>query len=164
MIYCWKCGKEIPDDSEFCPKCGTKIHTPAAQDKTVTKPETTSEFRETVPVTVEPPKKTEDPPGTPSEILVFVLGIVSIVLSTTGIPGLILSLITRSKVRAREQAVGTLTGKGKVGKTLATIALPVSIAFTSLIALRTILSTVSSCQAVGRLTDTILDWSDRFLK
>lgn len=23
-MFCRKCGKEIPDDSEFCPKCGTR--------------------------------------------------------------------------------------------------------------------------------------------
>jgi ribosomal protein L40E len=24
MVYCTKCGAQIPDDAYFCPKCGTK--------------------------------------------------------------------------------------------------------------------------------------------
>lgn len=23
-MFCRKCGKQIPDDSDFCPKCGTR--------------------------------------------------------------------------------------------------------------------------------------------
>ncbi|HHJ11513.1 MAG TPA: zinc ribbon domain-containing protein [Bacteroidetes bacterium] len=28
MIYCRKCGFVIPDDSVFCPKCGTPVAKP----------------------------------------------------------------------------------------------------------------------------------------
>lgn len=26
MVYCWKCGKEIPKESNFCQSCGMKVH------------------------------------------------------------------------------------------------------------------------------------------
>ena len=166
MFYCQYCGYELQDEAKFCPKCGKMAVRPesgAPAPEPMRAPEYSAapeayapapEYAEAYPVpapqvpmvTPEAPKETpprqeipaEEPVDTPSEISVFVLGIVSIVLSTSGLPGLILSLITRSKVRAREAAVGPLTGKGKVGKTLATIALPVSICFMVLWTIRII--------------------------
>lgn len=32
-MYCFKCGKEIPDDSVFCPACGTKQDGTAQEPK-----------------------------------------------------------------------------------------------------------------------------------
>ena len=27
-MYCYKCGKQIPDDSRFCPFCGAEVRMP----------------------------------------------------------------------------------------------------------------------------------------
>lgn len=131
MSYCRNCGKQISPDHHYCMACGTKV------------------------ITLPVPKKEKpaDPPGTPSEIAVFVLGIVSIVLSANGLPGLIVSLIARAKVRAREQAIEELTGKSRIGKTLATIALPVSIAFMVLIVMQTVASALNSMKLIAQMGD-----------
>ena len=28
MIYCTKCGKEMPDETKYCPSCGSAVGTP----------------------------------------------------------------------------------------------------------------------------------------
>ena len=145
MIYCVGCGMELPDIAKFCPKCGKMVMMPkSAESAPVAEPDREEQLPVQAPYPQEQQAPQGDPAGTPPEMSVFVLGIVSIVLSTSGLPGLILSLITQSKIRAREQAVGPLTGKGKVGKTLATIALPVSIVFIILITVRTVISAINT--------------------
>ena len=143
MIQCRNCGMELPDIAKFCPKCGKMVapeepltegreNPPAPQTSYPTPapylaPTPQPAYRETE---VQPYQAAPaEPEGTPSEISVFVMGIVSIALATSGLPGLILAIITQSKARAREQAIGPLTGKAKTGLTLAKIALPLSIFF-----------------------------------
>lgn len=143
MIQCRNCGMELPDIAKFCPKCGKMVapeepltegreNPPAPQTSYPTPapylaPTPQPAYRETE---AQPYQATRaEPEGTPSEISVFVMGIVSIALATSGLPGLILAIITQSKARAREQAIGPLTGKAKTGLTLAKIALPLSIFF-----------------------------------
>ncbi len=168
MIYCWKCGQKIADDSVFCEVCGEKQRIVPSSKGTNDNANTAARAaegnmppavvrQEPVPVASARPKKPVDPPGTPSEVLVFVLGIVSIVLSTTGIPGLVLSLIARPKYIARENAVGPLTGKAKVGKLLATIALFVSIAFT----VSWVVSIIGSCVAAVNAFSKVVNWIDQ---
>ena len=156
MFYCQYCGYELQDEAKFCPKCGKMAVRPESGAPAPQLPAVAPEAPEEVPPRQEIPA--EEPVGTPSEISVFVLGIVSIVLSTSGLPGLILSIITQSKVRAREAAVGALTGKGKVGKTLATIALPVSIGFMALWTVRLIASIIGVMNAFSMLSK----WTEQF--
>ena len=170
MKYCIYCGMELLDEARFCPKCGKMVVMSRGAEETNAPefaeasarqvPETVPQVPETVPPVSEAQgqKPVTEQADVPSEISVFVLGIVSIVLSVTGIPGLILSLITRSKIKAREQAVGLLTGKGKTGKTLATIALPVSIGFTVLWVVRIITSVFSAIRIISKL----IEWSEPF--
>ena len=96
----------------------------------------------------------------PSETPIFVLGIVSIVLSTQGVLGLILSLITRSKIINHEKEYGELVGKGKIGKTLATIALPVSIVFTVGWVIGSISTMITSCNTLTRVTNWLINFSE----
>lgn len=42
MVYCSNCGKEIPKDASFCPKCGTKVVT----DETIPTATPTDEMRD----------------------------------------------------------------------------------------------------------------------
>ena len=37
-MFCTKCGKQIPDDSKFCPYCGNPAETPENMQKHVDKP------------------------------------------------------------------------------------------------------------------------------
>lgn len=37
-MFCTKCGKQIPDDSKFCPYCGNPAETPENMQKRVDKP------------------------------------------------------------------------------------------------------------------------------
>ncbi len=32
MVYCWKCGAQIGEDSSFCPKCGTSFKPSSAME------------------------------------------------------------------------------------------------------------------------------------
>ena len=41
-MFCRKCGKEIPDDSLFCPKCGANLSETAVQVQTASSPAPTS--------------------------------------------------------------------------------------------------------------------------
>lgn len=43
-MFCRKCGKEFPDDSMFCPKCGTAVF----NEKEPEVPETIQEAKKTV--------------------------------------------------------------------------------------------------------------------
>lgn len=58
-MFCRKCGKEIPDDSEFCPKCGTAIGKDVIEKISLQKKETVTAAQENVLVNYaagEPPK------------------------------------------------------------------------------------------------------------
>ena len=120
-----------------------------------------------------PPAKTkpavpQDPPGTPSATLIFVLGIVAIALSfDISLAGLIVSLVTLGKVKEREEAVGELTGKAKTGKMLASIALPVSIAFLALAAISAvwavIVAMIGGAATIGQALLSVLGSLINFL-
>ena len=49
-MFCGKCGTQIPDNSQFCPSCGTATVAPAAAD--VTPAPATPTKKNTVPITV----------------------------------------------------------------------------------------------------------------
>ena len=39
-MFCYKCGKELPDDSEFCFDCGAKINVQPVKETTPSRPQT----------------------------------------------------------------------------------------------------------------------------
>lgn len=58
-MFCRKCGKEIPDDSKFCPKCGTVIEKDVTEKISLQKDETVTAVQENVSANyaaIEPPK------------------------------------------------------------------------------------------------------------
>ena len=184
MIQCRNCGMELPDIAKFCPKCGKMVapeepltegreNPPAPQTSCPTPapylaPTPQPAYRE---AEVQPYQATRqetevqpyqaapaEPESTPSEILVFVMGIVSIALATSGLPGLILAIITRSKARAREQAIGPLTGKAKTGLTLAKIALPLSIFFIVLWIVDVIVNAITTWRTFSFLRELVQEF------
>ena len=165
MAFCSKCGKELIPGSRFCVNCGAPVPEKAPEPVVLheeilpeepipvtegepvvasepvspTVPETPvapAPMEETAVPTERVPETKAEPAGTPSATSVLVLGIISLVLAfDVTIAGLILSIITLSKAKARESAVGPLSGKASTGRTLAKVALPLSIAFTALFVL-----------------------------
>ena len=65
------------------------------------------------------------PPVTPSSILTW--GILGLAFSSTGILGLIFSIIAKRKAREYASYVGELHGQAKVGNILAKVGFPISI-------------------------------------
>ena len=156
MIYCVNCGMELSEQAKFCPKCGKMVIWPASAEM----PRQSFEAPERRELEAEP---VVEPAGTPSEVSVFVLGIVSLALASTGLPGPILAIITNSKVRAREAAVGPLTGKGKVGRILAKVALPLSIFFIILWTVRAILTAINTWRMFSFLRE-LFDAYKKYVK
>ena len=143
MKFCKKCGRMLTDDAEFCTACGA----PVGEETPAEAAETPQEFHE-VEIVKEEPKPAPVPvPAAPAAPAVqaeapvsdeqnaaaknvMVFGIVAAALSELGLPGLILSLIAKRKVRDYEAQYGPATRKAKAGKICATVAFPVSIVMT----------------------------------
>ena len=105
MAICPKCGANVPDGTTYCPTCGAPLY-----------------FQE-APVQNVPANNAAaaSAAGTPC----MVLGILSLVFS--GLVGLILAIVGKSKVRSYEQQFGPATGKAKAGKILTTLGMVFSI-------------------------------------
>ena len=104
MIFCTKCGKQLDDDALFCSKCGTPVkQEPEEQPTEVLAPAA---------------PETQTPPANGDDIEILVKGILSVVLSWLGIPGVILGALTRKSVRSWISSGKRMNGKVKTGKIL----------------------------------------------
>ena len=120
MAFCTKCGAQIADGTQFCPVCGAPQGQPEAPAPQYQQPQYEQpQYQQ--------PQAAADPQQSSLAGSCLTLGIVAIILSELGLPGLILSIIAKNKVKAYESAYGPATGKAKVGKILSNIALPISI-------------------------------------
>ncbi len=134
MIYCRKCGVRLYDDSKFCHQCGT----PVREERENT---CSSAFYETVPG--DPsfqrvyPVRQAAPSGYSSEEQRMqaksnmTFAIVAAALAGIGLPGLILAIISRKRVRDYQETYGIpAAGYDRAARIITRIALPVSIGFT----------------------------------
>ena len=111
-MCCPNCGKHIPDGLAFCSECGASLK------ETAQKP-----VYEAQPAYQQPVQTVPEVNTTPA----MVLSIVALVLSELGIPGLILAIIAKKKVKACLAAGAPLAGKLKVANILSKVALILSI-------------------------------------
>ncbi|MBQ7474464.1 MAG: zinc ribbon domain-containing protein [Clostridia bacterium] len=128
-MFCKNCGKQIPDDSTFCPGCGASVTS--------------------VPTPVYDYPHTPAPATLPGEneaaksILTF--GILSLAFACTWVLsflGIVFAAIGLSKVRNYVSTYGPVHHKAKVGRILSKVGLPVSIALTVLFILYVVLIVV----------------------
>ena len=123
-MFCNKCGKNIPDDSTFCPNCGASLSaSEAAPNYDPYRPAPTYD-RFAKPV---------DPREREASKSVLTFGIIALAFSFTWIlsfVGIIFAFIARSKVKAYERDFGPATGKTRVGKIFSIVSIPLSIVLT----------------------------------
>ena len=63
-MFCAKCGNEIADDNQFCPKCGTKVEaTPAAASEPTPEPASAAQQGAPVPPAASEQQGTPVPPA-----------------------------------------------------------------------------------------------------
>ena len=127
LKVCPNCNKMIPIDAGFCPNCGAVLN---AQEET-TEVDIPS-YRQSSAV------NQEEKQGKAKVLMIF--GIIALVLSDLGIPGLIFSIIARGKAKNYKADYDEYEGMAKVGNILSKIALPFSIVFTVFWAIRLTLS------------------------
>lgn len=108
-MYCPECGRLITNGRPFCPECGASLGDPA-KDLPAQKP-----VRVIPAVNVNP---------------AFILSIIAAALCRTGLPGLILSIIAKKKVRSCTDAGAPLSGKLKAANILSKVAFILSIVMT----------------------------------
>lgn len=105
LMYCSKCGQYCDDNEKFCGACGSPL-TVTSDDN-----EAKASMRTSL----------------------MVWGIVAAALAVDiPIAGIIVSVIARRKVANYHLMYGSCTGKARVGETLSTVALVLSIAATVL--------------------------------
>ena len=108
-MYCPECGKLITNGHAFCPECGASLGEPAEN------------LPAQKPVLVIPTVNVNP---------AFILSIIAAALCRTGLPGLILSVIAKKKVRSCTEAGAPLSGKLKAANILSKVAFIVSIVMT----------------------------------
>ena len=111
-MFCPNCGKQIPDGLAFCSECGASLKDTAQQP-----------VYDQQPAYQQPVQAAPEVNTSPA----MVLSIVALALAELGIPGLILAIIARKKVKACQAAGAPLAGKLKVANILSRVALILSI-------------------------------------
>lgn len=106
-MYCKNCGKEIADNYYACPHCGAVVGQAQAETFSAPAYETVSN----------PAANTAQVEELASGTLKF--GIMGLAFSELGIPGIILSRIGLKKADEFVRLNGSLTGRAKVGRSLA---------------------------------------------
>ena len=96
-MYCKKCGKMVEDNSAFCPYCGADLR---GQE----------EVNEAIEVAEATPANEDNGPWRVFALLGFILGIVSLAGSllfiglTTGVPGIVFSILGKKSSNPDKQA------------------------------------------------------------
>ena len=148
-MFCKNCGQEIPEGVKFCGNCGTPVAVqpapeapapqapqpqyqapqyqapqPQPQYQAAPQPQYQAPQQQYVQPTYASPAAAQEQPN------ILVLGILSLVFCSLGIPGIIIGAIGRSKGKKFIQAGGTLTGAAKVGYILSLLGLIFGIVMT----------------------------------
>lgn len=154
-MFCTKCGKEINDDSLFCPECGNRITNAAASSQQTQSTYQQQTYQQQMPTYKAAPTSNysnnynnDFNPGSAYNdnnnyvdesqknslgVRILVFGILSLAISF--IPGWIFGAIAKRKAEEYLGMYGNLTGTAKVGKILGTIGLICSIVTTILFSL-----------------------------
>ena len=134
MKYCTKCGAEIPEGTNVCPSCGFSAQesTQSDQDNSNQNQAPNQSFQQQ-DVTYSMPVETQNK----QSIKLLVLGIVSLSLCAIGwepywgfifsVASFVIALIAIKQANIYMKSFQTISGKAKVGRILAKIALPLSI-------------------------------------
>ena len=172
-MFCKNCGQEIPEGVKFCGNCGTPVAVqapepqpaPAQQPQYQAAPQPQYQAPQPQyqqpqyqqPVYAAPAAQQEQPN-------LLVLGILSLVFCSLGLPGLIIGAIGRSKGKKFVQAGGTLTGASKVGYILSLVGLIFGIIMTIFWVIYIIVAIVALVAGGSNYYNSVssIDWSDIF--
>ena len=147
-MVCKNCGATIPDGAAFCPNCGQKYEAPAEEPQPQTQYQDPyqqeyqpqyqpQQYQPVQPVNPQPQPVADVPKPLP----IMILGIIAFALSWFGetvicaIVALILAIIAMKQYKTYLNLGGDPSGKAKLGKTFALIALIISIVWIGLIVL-----------------------------
>lgn len=138
-MFCKYCGNQLPDNVNFCPKCGTinDISENVADHAVNVQPMYTNPVEEPEPV-VDKVKK--DLGGS---ILKFAIMGIAFALSYYLSPlGLLFSIISKVKLGIYKRRYGETEGAASVGKGIGIASLILSIVFTVLLILTIVLTVI----------------------
>ena len=164
-MFCNKCGRNMPDDSAFCPGCGAPVTaSPGTADAVPYRPAPAPAPYRPSPVYASFAKPV-DPREREASKSVLIFGIIALAFSCTGIisfVGLIFAFIARSKVKAYESEFGPATGKAQIGKIFYIVSIPLSIV-TTVTAIVTIISNAIAAANYMKFIDRIFDGVNNYM-
>lgn len=127
-MFCKYCGNELPETSEFCPKCGKNQGNAEFVPQTVYMNEGGEySYGEDDSIKKEKSKLAND---------IMIYGIIAVAASViVGLPlvGLIFACIAKSKLKKYALEYEEIDGRANIGKILSTVGLIVSIVYIVLI-------------------------------
>ena len=109
-MFCYKCGKQLPDDAVFCSACGTAVQTPPVSQPA---PEPTTAVAEPLPKPekvekLKKPKKERKPAGPKKKKILKILGAVVLLAAVIGGVCLFLSQHDVADIPDPEHYFGTI--------------------------------------------------------
>lgn len=92
-MYCVKCGRQLQDEANFCPFCGTKAYRPEPTEKQNEYPVETLALQTAAPAPA-PALEAEAPGETRESLWALISGILALCLFWTIVPGIALGLVS----------------------------------------------------------------------
>ncbi len=136
-MFCKYCGNELPENANFCPKCG-KINEDASKDdenEITVLPSSEDNHEDIEVLEAEDPFKKEKTDLGGSILKFAILGLAFSLTVWFSLLGLIFSIVARNKVKEYISKFNETEGRATVGKSLSIAGLAVGITFTCLMSI-----------------------------